>query len=133
MPAPTNHLSKSIEGILAIFKTGTKAYPGSWYIREPSIVLDELEEYIVATATSPGIKKLVNILMSFDGKNGAGACTATGLEVGDVVLSVAGLTAGALGDASSSFESTITVDDEIQQSLASDLSANDYLATIYRS
>lgn len=133
MPAPTNHISKSIEGILAIFKTGTKAYPGSWYIREPSIVLDELEEYIVATATSPGIKKLVNILMTFDGVSEAGPCTATGLEVGDVVLSVAGLTAGSLGDASSSFESTITVDDQIQQSAAGDLSSNDYLATIYRS
>lgn len=133
MAPPTNPLAKSLEGILSLFKTGTKTYPGNRFgIRVPAIVLDELEEYIVATASSPGISKLSSSLMSFDGRNGAGACTATGLQVGDVVLSVAGLTAGALGDASSSFESTITVADEIQQSAAGDLSLNDYLAIIYR-
>lgn len=132
MAPPTKHISKTIEGILSIFKTGTVSYPGAWHIREPAIVLDELEEYIMATASSPGISKLSSVLMSFDGRNGTGACTATGLEVGDVVMSLVGLTAGALGDASSSFESTITVDDEIQQSAAGDLSLNDYLAVIYR-
>lgn len=68
--------------------------------------------------------------ISFDGKNGAGACTAVGAVVGDKVLYVAGLTGGALGNASASYEATITVVDQIQQSSASDLSANDYLAAL---
>jgi hypothetical protein len=73
--------------------------------------------------------ELVNFkAVSFDGKNGAGACTAVSLEVGDVVLGVAGLTA--LGDASASFEGVITVADQIQQSSASDLSLNDYLVIV---
>lgn len=68
--------------------------------------------------------------ISFDGKNGAGACTAAGATVGDVVLYVAGLTGGALGNAKASFEAAITVVDEIQQSAAGDLSSNDYLAIL---
>lgn len=66
-------------------------------------------------------------LISFAGRNGAGACTATGAAVGDRVIGVAGLTAGALGDVQASFEATITVVNQIQQSSASNLSANAYL------
>lgn len=65
-------------------------------------------------------------LISFDGRNGAGACTATGAAVGDKVLAVFGLTAGAVGAADASFEAAITVINQIQQSAAGDLSANDY-------
>lgn len=61
------------------------------------------------------------------GRSGAGAITLTGAVVGDVVVGVAGLSAGALGSASSSFETTITVVNQIQQSSASNLSANNYL------
>lgn len=68
--------------------------------------------------------------ISFDGKNGAGACTATGAVLGDLVLYVFGLTAGALGNASASFESAITVADQIQQSAGGDLSLNDYVAVL---
>lgn len=64
------------------------------------------------------------------GHNGAGAITATGAVVGDVVIGVAGLTAGALGAATASFESAITVVNQIQQSSASNLSANDYLVVL---
>lgn len=69
-------------------------------------------------------------LLSFDGRNGAGACTLTGAAVGDIVLRVTGLTEGALGNAGASFESTITVVNQIQQSAAGDLSANNYLVLL---
>lgn len=68
--------------------------------------------------------------ISFDGINGAGACTAAGAVVGDKVLYVAGLTGGALGNANASFEATVTVIDQIQQSAVGDLSSNDYLAVL---
>lgn len=68
--------------------------------------------------------------ITVDGRNGAGAITATGAVVGDVVVGVAGLTAGALGAATASFESAITVADQVQQSSASNLSANDYLVVL---
>ncbi len=68
--------------------------------------------------------------ITVDGRNGAGAITATGAVVGDAVIGVAGLTAGALGAATASFESAITVADQVQQSSASNLSANDYLVVL---
>lgn len=61
------------------------------------------------------------------GKNGTGAVTLTGAVVGDIVENVAGITAGSLGNAAASFESVITVVNQIQQSSASDLSAKAYI------
>ena len=46
------------------------------------------------------------------------------------VLGVFGMTAGALGTAAASFETTITVINQIQQSAAGDLSLNDYTAIL---
>lgn len=69
-------------------------------------------------------------IISLDGRNGAGACTAAGAVVGDKVLYVAGLTEGALGGAGASFEATVTVAGQVQQSSASNLSANNYLAVL---
>jgi hypothetical protein len=57
----------------------------------------------------------------FTGRNGAGACTATGTKVGDLVLAIATTTGTLAGRAA--FESTVTVADQIQQSSATDLSA----------
>jgi hypothetical protein len=54
------------------------------------------------------------------GHNGVGAVTLTGAKVGDVVIGVVNVTDGA--SLSSSFESKITVADQIQQSSVSDLS-----------
>lgn len=68
--------------------------------------------------------------ITVDGRNGTGAITATGAVVGDMVIGVAGLTAGALGSATASFESVVTVVDQVQQSSASNLSANDYLVVL---
>lgn len=64
-------------------------------------------------------------LLAFAGSNGAGACTATGTKVGDTVIGVIDLAAGSVS-AAASFESTITVADQIQQSSASDLSLLKY-------
>ena len=71
-------------------------------------------------------------LISFVGKNLAGACTATGLKVGDLVLSVTGVVAADVGDMAAKFEATITVNDQIQQSAAENLSTKVYMALIHR-
>ena len=62
------------------------------------------------------------LIVSQDGKNGAGALTLTGAKVGDKVLNVTQVTATS-ADVTSSFEATITVANQIQQSSATDLSA----------
>jgi hypothetical protein len=69
-------------------------------------------------------------VISFTGKNGAGACTATGTLAGDVIFAVAGITTVGVADAS--FEAVVTVNDQIQQSSASDLSLKNYVAIVYR-
>lgn len=82
--------------------------------------------------TAAGLRAVLTGLktISFDGSNGAGVCTATGAVVGDKVLAVFGITGGALGAAGASFEATITVVNQIQQSAVGNLSANDYVALL---
>jgi len=85
-----------------------------------------------ARAITPALLAAVLLnckLISFDGLNGAGACTATGAAVGDRVVGVVGLS-GALGAADASFEATITVVNQIQQTALGDLSLNDYLVIL---
>lgn len=55
------------------------------------------------------------------GRNGAGSLTLTGARIGDKVVGVVNLSTP--GDNAAAFESTITVNDAIQQSSASNLSA----------
>jgi len=71
-------------------------------------------------------------LISFVGINGAGACTMTGVKVGDLVLAVTGAVAGDVGSQGTKFESAITVEDEIQQSDVGDLSNKVFVALILR-
>ena len=71
-------------------------------------------------------------VISFTGKDGVGACDAVGLNENDIVLSITGIATGSLGDQSGKFESVVSVDDEIQQSDAGDLSDNIYLALVLR-
>ena len=85
------------------------------------VVKPDPDTLILTGATVTGM-----MLGSFTGKNLAGACTLTGAKVGDKVLGVAGATAGVVGFKASSFESTITVADQIQQTAAADLSSNLY-------
>ena len=61
----------------------------------------------------------------FLGRDGAGAIELTGARIGDAVSSVTGLR-GVSGSQAASFETVITVDDEIQQTAIGDLSDNVY-------
>lgn len=82
----------------------------------------------------PGeLKRLFNSikLASFVGKDGAGACTATGVVVGQYVLAVAGLTSGSEAvDDSAKFETQVSVDDQIQQLVTNDYQLVSYLAIL---
>lgn len=68
------------------------------------------------------------IMQVFSGRLAAGAIALPGALVGDKVGGVLNLTGAA--DASGSFESTITVAGQIQQSNAGDLTANKYAITL---
>jgi hypothetical protein len=68
--------------------------------------------------------------ISFAGSNLAGACTATGVAVGDVIFGVAGLTD--VGQADAKFEGIVTVNNQIQQTAAENLSAKNFVALVYR-
>ena len=84
-----------------------------------------------ARATTPAnIAHVIGKLMpiSFTGSDGAGACTATGLKIGDVILGVTNITD--VGDASSDFEAVVTVNDQIQQSVAGNYSTTTMLALV---
>ena len=67
----------------------------------------------------------------FAGRNGAGAVSLSGVRVGDTVRTLTGLI-GVTGDQSTKFESVISVDDQIQQLSADDLSARWYTAYILK-
>lgn len=88
-------------------------------------------ERAITPAGLAAVTALLDVI-SFSGKNGAGACTMTGVKVGDVVLSVTGIAAADVGDKASLFESTITVADQIQQSSTDDLSAKVFMALVLR-
>jgi hypothetical protein len=66
---------------------------------------------------------------SFAARIDAGACECKGALVGDHVIALVGII-GATGDGHTSFESVITIQDQIQQTSASDLSANTYLVSL---
>ncbi len=69
-------------------------------------------------------------MRSFAGHNGTGACTCVGLKVGDTVTSLLDVASPPFADAHASFEATITVNDQIQQTSASDLSTHVYLILV---
>ena len=58
--------------------------------------------------------------MEFEGLTSVGGCTLTGANVGDTVVSVTGLV-GVSGNQASSFESVISVQDEIKQITSANL------------
>lgn len=62
----------------------------------------------------------------FNGNNGAGVCILPGAQVGDTVVGVINITTR--GSEAGSFETTISKAGQIQQTSASNLSANQYLA-----
>jgi hypothetical protein len=62
----------------------------------------------------------------FNANNGVGACVLPSAQIGDRVLAVINIGTGA--NESSSFETVISKAQQIQQSSASNLSANQYYA-----
>ncbi len=56
--------------------------------------------------------------------NGAGACIVPGVAVGDVVAAVYNIKT--IGSESSSFESKVTIANQVQQTSSSNLSQNEY-------
>jgi hypothetical protein len=65
----------------------------------------------------------------FEGRDGAGAISLPGAYTGDVVIKLIGVY-GVSGSQTASFEATISEDGQIQQSSASDLSDNQYVAVL---
>ena len=65
----------------------------------------------------------------FEGINCAGGISVSGARKGDVVVKLIG-TYGVSGDQSANFESTVSVDDQVQQTSSSDLSDNLYVVVL---
>lgn len=65
----------------------------------------------------------------FDGSNGVGSISIAGASKGDEVISLVGVY-GVTGDQSSKFESSVSVDGQLQQSDAGDLSGNVYVVVL---
>ena len=65
----------------------------------------------------------------FGGLDGAGAISIQGLRKGDDVITLTGVY-GVSGDQSANFEATVSEDDQIEQTSASDLSDNLYVAVV---
>jgi hypothetical protein len=84
----------------------------------------------LATNAVTGVKIASSALkyLAFTGRNLAGAITLTGAAIGDKVAGVANTTDG--GSGAASFETTVTVADQIQQSAASDLSTKKYTVVL---
>lgn len=67
----------------------------------------------------------------FTGRNGAGAVSVSGLKVGDLVIFYR-QSPGGWGQPGGSFESVISVADEIQQLSSSDYSAQNFTILMLR-
>lgn len=120
-PAAHNHSAAEItSGTLAVARGGT------------GLATTDANKVFAGPASgaaaAPGARLMVpkdvpanvGMMRVVTGSNGAGAVTLTGAAVGDAVLGVAGLTD--TDERTASFEATITVNDQIQQSSTDDLS-----------
>jgi hypothetical protein len=89
-------------------------------------------ELAAGAATLPKFDHTGIKILRFDGVAAAGPCTLTGAAVGDRVMAVFGVTTATsvMVVGGTNFEATITVVDQIQQSLAGDLSGDDYVAIL---
>ena len=128
----TQHPDTVLEKIAQYLKTGIASVDNPYVPMHPDTSLEQVLSYLAASTAHPGLLNMGKIiLMSFAGKNGAGACTAAGLAIGDIVLELVGITT-VFGNKAADYEAIITVVDQIQQSAVGDLSANRYLALLYR-
>lgn len=115
--------------------TGSSSALGTADIADLGVTTAKLAAAAVTTAKlGPAAAALTKLgltgikVLRFDGAATAGSITLTGAAVGDRVLACWGTTvsSGVSVVGGTDFESVITVVDEIQQSLASDLTGNDY-------
>jgi hypothetical protein len=100
---------------------GTKPNQGVSFFGAP--VTTQPSGAAQAAVSGPSLQQFVAA-----GHNGAGAVTITGAPLGAKVISVVNLSSPAL--ASSSFEATLSVAGQIQQTSSSNLSGNTYLITV---
>jgi len=91
-----------------------------------SVAVTDVQRAVTPHGLGAALAKLFPI--SFTGSNLAGACTATGVAVGDVLFGIAGLTD--MGQMDSKFEAIVTVADQIQQTAAENLSAKNFVALV---
>lgn len=80
--------------------------------------------------TGPSLSASAMRFLKFAGNNGAGACPCTGLKVGDTVIGIVDASGGGGSTSAASFQSTITVQNEIQQTDAADLSGSVFVALV---
>ena len=90
---------------------------------------------VLASAGLLGSVNTVGTIASYEaaGRASAGAITTTGTKVGDKVIAVLGrvISTGVwTALANSSFEATVTVANQIQQSTATNLSVNTYIFVV---
>ena len=98
-------------------------------MRSPTKVRTEVDSH---KSTLDGLEAGTSLRRYFfTGKNGAGACTLTGAVVGDKVCGHV-VNETDVAEVTSSFEGTITVADQIQQSSASDLSAKKFTVVLVK-
>lgn len=98
-----------------------------WY--DNPVAIGQAPESLTAALSQLEAEALKYRKYCFYGNNGAGGVALAGARIGDQVITLVGVY-GASGDQSAKFEAVITVDNQIQQSDAGDLSENQYVAVL---
>ncbi len=103
----------------------------SAHISKIGRVSQQEDGYKAEVSVQPTASPTLVTKISFTGRSGAGACTCTGANVGDVVIQ-GYRTGGAAysGVFADDFEDTITVEDQIQQAAVGDLSGVTFLVKL---
>lgn len=91
---------------------------------------DHVHALALSVVGGPNIKTGFMPVGIFSGINGSGAVTFAGVSAGDVVQAVANMTSAV--DGAASFEAAITVDGQIKQEDAADLSTTSFLAFVLK-
>jgi hypothetical protein len=105
---------------------GIQAIPYATPVEAQELLDNEL---VISPNTLGGVIAQLR-LISFAGRNGAGEIALVGATVRSWVLGICQADGGS-GFANTSFESAITVADQIQQVSVENLSANHYVALLY--
>jgi len=118
--SPVNDVAKAAAGMLLV----------SWYDDPTQAGVEGVMPYGLTNVLSQLEAEALKYRTSqFYGLNGAGAVAISGARIGDDVIKLIGVY-GASGSQVASFESKITVAGQLQQSSASNLSANLYVVVL---